>query len=292
MNGCGHRALARPGVPLADGFRPFSRVSRRCRGRSIADARVAGDAAQTRTLAGGRRSRDNVAMTTLPNSAALLETVERETGPQPRWTVLWLHGLGADGHDFAPIVPELVGPDWPAVRFVFPHAPVRPVTINNGMRMRAWYDIRDFSNLANRADREGVEQSVAQVDALIAREGERGVPPERIVLAGFSQGGAVTLAAGLRRTRPLAGLVVLSSYLPTVPADTDVPEPARRQPAFVAHGRQDPVVPFAAGQQTVGVLRGFGLDVQWQAYPMAHQVCAEQIADLRGWFAKRFADQA
>lgn len=220
---------------------------------------------------------------------ALLDTVEHETGPDPRWTVLWLHGLGADGHDFAPIVPELVACDWPALRFVFPHAPVRAVTINNGMRMRAWYDIRDFSNLANRADRDGVEQSVAQVEALIAREGERGVPPERIVLAGFSQGGAVTLAAGLRRTRPLAGLVVLSAYLPSVPEAADVPEAARRQPAFVAHGSHDPVVPFAAGQHTASVLRGFGIDVQWHAYPMAHQVCAGQIDDLRTWLATRFA---
>jgi phospholipase/carboxylesterase len=242
-------------------------------------------------LAGAAGSRDNAAMSTPPDST-LLETLEHETGREPQWTVLWLHGLGADGHDFAPIVPELVARDWPAVRFVFPHAPVRPVTINNGMRMRAWYDIRDFSNLANRADREGVEQSVAQVEALIAREGERGVPPERIVLAGFSQGGAVTLAAGLRRTQPLAGLVVLSSYLPTVPAEAEVPAAARRQPAFVAHGSHDPVVPFAAGQQTVDVLRGFGVDVRWHAYPMAHQVCAEQIADLRGWFARRFADRA
>jgi phospholipase/carboxylesterase len=243
-------------------------------------------------LAGDAHSRDNAAMDIRPNSATLLETLERETGPDPQWTVLWLHGLGADGHDFAPIVPELVGADWPAVRFVFPHAPVRPVTINNGMRMRAWYDIRDFANLANRADRDGVQESIAQVEALIGREGERGVPPGRIVLAGFSQGGAVTLAAGLRRAQPLAGLVVLSSYLPTVPAGDDVPGAARRQPAFVAHGSHDPVVPFAAGQQTVDVLRGFGVDVQWHAYPMAHQVCAEQIADLRGWFAKRFAEPA
>ncbi|MFC0676620.1 alpha/beta hydrolase [Lysobacter korlensis] len=219
---------------------------------------------------------------------ALLETLEHETGPQPQWTVLWLHGLGADGHNFAPIVPELVGRDWPAVRFVFPHAPVRPVTINNGVRMRAWYDIRDF-NLANRADREGVEQSIAQVEALIAREVERGIDPSRIVLAGFSQGGAVTLAVGLQRTQPLAGLVVLSAYLTAVPNADDVPEAARRQPAFIAHGSHDPVVPFIAGQQSTGVLRELGFDVEWHAYPMAHQVSAEQIADLRAWFVKRFA---
>jgi phospholipase/carboxylesterase len=235
-------------------------------------------------LATVQRNADNAAMDT----RALLETVERETGPSPQWTVIWLHGLGADGHDFVPFVPELVDRAWPAIRFVFPHAPVRAVTINNGMRMRAWYDIVDF-NLANRADRQGVEESVVQVEALIAREGERGVPPERIVLAGFSQGGAVTLAAGLRRTTPLAGLVALSTYLTTVPTEVDVPDAARRQPVFLAHGTHDPVVPFAAGQQSAHVLGGLGLDVDWHAYPMAHQVCAEQVADLRAWFARRLA---
>ena len=153
--------------------------------------------------------------------APLLETVEHETGASPRWAVLWLHGLGADGHDFAPIVPELARPGWPALRFVFPHAPVRPVTINNGMRMRAWYDIRNFSaeelGGGDRADSAGVLESVVQVEALVAREGERGVPPERIVLAGFSQGGAIALSAGLRRVQPLAGIVALSTYLPMAP---------------------------------------------------------------------------
>lgn len=143
----------------------------------------------------------------------MLETVELETGPAPQWCVLWLHGLGADGHDFAPIVPELVRPGWPALRFVFPHAPMRPVTINGGMRMRAWYDIRDL-DLANRADLDGVDASVAEVEALIAREAARGIPPQRLLLAGFSQGGAITLAAGLARREPLAGLIALSTYLP------------------------------------------------------------------------------
>ena len=142
--------------------------------------------------------------------AELLDTVEHETGIDPQWSVLWLHGLGADGNDFAPIVPELVRDGWPALRFVFPHAPVRAVTINGGARMRAWYDIRDF-DLANRADAEGVAESVAQVEALVAREGERGIPPERLLLAGFSQGGAIALSAGLQRAAPLAGLVALST---------------------------------------------------------------------------------
>ena len=219
---------------------------------------------------------------------ALLETVELETGPSPAWTVLWLHGLGADGNDFAPIVPELVRPDWPALRFVFPHAPVRAVTINNGARMRAWYDIRDF-DLANRADAAGVEQSIAQVDALIAREVARGIPSERIVLAGFSQGGAITLAAALRRQVPLGGLVALSAYLPMAQqAATHVTDAAKAQPAFIAHGTQDPVVPFQAGQHSAALLRQLGFDVDWHAYPMAHQVCAEQLGDLGDWMSTRF----
>lgn len=220
---------------------------------------------------------------------SLLETVEHETGPSPQWTVLWLHGLGADGHDFAPIVPELVRRDWPALRFVFPHAPQRAVTINGGMRMRAWYDIRDF-DLANRADEAGVIESVAQVEALIARENERGVPDARIVLAGFSQGGAIALAVGLRRNEPLAGLVGLSTYLPAANKAAEfLAEGATEQPLFMAHGTQDPVVPFAAGEHSAALLKMLGFAVDWHAYPMAHQVCAEEIADLGGWLSRRFA---
>jgi len=228
--------------------------------------------------------------------AAPLQTVEHETGPAPTWAVLWLHGLGADGNDFAPIVPELVRKDWPALRFVFPHAPVRPVTINNGMSMRAWYDIvsLDAGRMADRADAAGVNQSVAQVEALIARERERGIAPDRIVLAGFSQGGAVALAAGLRRSQPLAGVVALSTYLPLSTAalaglDASVSAAARQQPVFMAHGQFDPVVPFAAGQASAARLRALGFDIDWHHYPMAHQVCAEQIRDLGDWLGRRFA---
>ena len=218
----------------------------------------------------------------------LLECIERETGAAPRWSVIWLHGLGADGHDFVPILPELVQRDWPAVRFLFPHAPVRAVTINNGVRMRAWYDIQDI-DLANRADESGVLASVAQVDALIAREAECGVPPSRVVLAGFSQGGAVTLAAGLRRREPLAGLVALSTYLPAAnTAQAALVEGANRQPVFMAHGSQDPVVPVAAGERSAALLRSFGFDVQWHTYPMPHSVCAEEIAALGDWLTMRF----
>ena len=220
----------------------------------------------------------------------LLECVEQETGPAPAWTVLWLHGLGADGHDFAPIVPELVRLQWPALRFVFPHAPLRPVTINGGMRMRAWYDIVE-ADLRNRADLQGVCESVAQVEALLAREGERGVPASRTLLAGFSQGGAVALSAGLARTEPLAGLVALSTYLPGL-GGPDAPQAtaaARAQPVFMAHGTFDPVVPVFAGQASAQALQADGMRVEWRAYPMAHQVCAEEIRDLGDWMAARFA---
>lgn len=221
--------------------------------------------------------------------APLLDTIELQTAPEPAWTVLWLHGLGADGNDFVPIVPELVREDWPALRFVFPHAPEREVTINGGLRMRAWYDIVD-ANLASRADQAGVEQSIRQVDALIAREAGRGIPPARVVLAGFSQGGAITLAAGLRRTAPLAGLVALSAYLPMIErAASDTTTEAVAQPLFMGHGAQDPVVPYAAGEYSAAALRRLGFSVDWHRYPMPHSVCAEEIRDLADWLSQRFA---
>lgn len=215
----------------------------------------------------------------------MLDTLERETGPTPRWSVVWLHGLGADGHDFAPIVPELVRPQWPALRFVFPHAPVRPITINNGAPMRGWYDIvgLDFSN---RADVRGIEASVAEVEALIAREQTRGIPPERVLLAGFSQGGAITLAAGLRRTTPLGGLIALSTYLPDPTAARCAPD-AARQPVFMAHGAADPVIQQAYALDSAQALRALGFEVAWHSYPMAHQVCAEEIHALGGWIEQR-----
>ena len=220
----------------------------------------------------------------------LLETIEEETGPDPRWSVLWLHGLGADGHDFVPLVPELARPGWPSVRFVFPHAPVRAVTINAGMRMRAWYDIRDF-DLANRADAEGVAVSAAQVGALLDREQARGIPPERIFLAGFSQGGAIALAAALTRRTPLAGVVALSTYIPMSHelAREKATAEARQQPIFLAHGNADPVIPVQAGHDTATTLGELGFDVTWRTYAMPHAVCPEEIRDLGDWFDRRFA---
>lgn len=220
---------------------------------------------------------------------SVLDCIEHETGPAPTWSVIWLHGLGADSSDFVPLVPELVRPHWPALRFVFPNAPVRPVTINNGVRMRAWYDIVDF-DLANRADEAGVLESVAQVDALIEREAARGVPASRVILAGFSQGGAVTLAVGLRRRAPLGGLICLSTYLPAIrTADAALAAGAQQQPVFMAHGRQDPVVPMGAGEQSAAWLRQAGFDVAWQVYPMPHSVCAEEIVAIGDWLDQRFA---
>ena len=226
---------------------------------------------------------------TTSSASAVLDTVEQETGPAPTWSVLWLHGLGADGHDFAPLVPELVRPGWPSLRFVFPHAPVRAVTINNGVRMRAWYDIVGM-DFPTRADSAGIEESIAQVEALIDREQARGIAPDRLLLAGFSQGGAITLAAGLRRQVPLAGLIALSTYLPgAAQAASHVVHAATTQPVFMAHGAGDPVIPLIHAEQSASVLGDLGFDVQWHRYPMAHQVCADEIRDLGDWMAQRFA---
>jgi phospholipase/carboxylesterase len=230
---------------------------------------------------------DNARMNDI--SADVLDALERETGPSPEWSVLWLHGLGADGHDFAPIVPELVRRDWPALRFVFPHAPVRPVTINNGMRMRAWYDIVGM-DFPNRADSEGVAESIVQVEALIAREQARGIPADRLLLAGFSQGGAIALATGLRRNQSLAGVIALSTYLPGAEQAAGVlGEAAVTQPIFMAHGDGDPVIPLTYAERSAQVLKGLGFALDWHRYPMAHQVCAEEIRDLGDWMDRRFA---
>ena len=215
------------------------------------------------------------------DAAALLPTVERTTGTDPQWAVVWLHGLGADGHDFAPMVPELVRPGWPAIRFVFPHAPERAVTINGGMRMRAWYDIV-AANLTDRADAQGLAESVDQVEALIAAQVARGIP-------GCPPGGGVTGAAGRRRRDPLAGRGAGSPSLPQpARAPAALAPGAATQPVFMAHGALDPVIPLAAGAHSAAVLRGLGFQVDWHAYPMAHAVCAEEIAALAQWLTRRF----
>ena len=219
----------------------------------------------------------------------MLETVEQLTRARPAWTILWLHGLGADGHDFAPIVPDLVRPDWPGIRFVFPHAKVRPVTINGGVPMRAWYDIVSQS-IDQRADEAGLRDSIAEVDALITRERDRGVPPARVILVGFSQGGAVALATGLRREAGVAGIASLSAYLPlATQTAAEITAAGRATPVFLGHGSQDPIVPQALGTRSRGALEALGVAVEWHSYPMPHSVCADEVRDLGDWLTVRFS---
>lgn len=215
-----------------------------------------------------------------------LETLQIETGDRPVAAIIMLHGLGADGNDFVPFAQEIdlraVGP----VRWVFPHAPTMPVTINGGYVMRAWYDIL-APNIPQREDEAGLRRSMAEVDALIDAQRRQGIASERIVLAGFSQGCAMTLLTGLRHGERLAGLAGLSGYLPLatrLAAERSLANAGL--PVFLAHGRSDPVVPFAAGTASRDVLRAMGYAVEWHEYPMPHSVCAEEIADLQDWLLR------
>ena len=213
----------------------------------------------------------------------MLETVEVETGRNPSGTVLWLHGLGADGHDFEPIVAELVGRQERPVRFVFPHASVRAVTINNGMSMRAWYDILSFDRRAAQ-DEKGIRASDAQVGELIHRENERGIPSARIVLGGFSQGGAIALFSGTRYPEKLAGIMGLSCYMlleNLLPAERS--RVNYSTPIFLAHGTQDPVVEIRRGLEARELLEAAGYPLQWHAYAMPHSVCPQEIQDIAAW---------
>lgn len=212
-----------------------------------------------------------------------LETVEIETGPDPVAVVIWLHGLGADGYDFVPVVRELGLPDDLPVRFVFPHAPLRPVTINGGMVMRAWYDVRPGDD-ERRADEAGVRASHAQVEELLARETARSVPARRIALAGFSQGGALALFTGLRHRERLAGVLALSSYLLLPEALAVEGAPANRDvPVFMAHGTDDPLIPVTWARRSRDALRALGYPVTWREYRMAHGVCPEEIDEVGAW---------
>lgn len=217
-----------------------------------------------------------------------LQTIEVH-GAEPRATIVVLHGLGADGTDFLSFADELdlgaVGP----VRWVFPRAPVRPVTINNGHRMRAWYDILG-TDLVRREDEAGLRDSFAAVHALLDREVARGVPAHRIVLAGFSQGCAVTLGAGLRYRHRLAGLAGLSGYLPLAASTAAERSDANAlTPVFLGHGQRDGIVPMARGTASRDALQGLGMDVQWHDYPMEHSVCLEEVRDLEAWLQKTLA---
>ena len=216
----------------------------------------------------------------------MLETLELETGPSPKAAVIWLHGLGADGHDFEPIVPELDLPDALAVRFVFPHAPMQAVTINGGAVMRAWYDVYALEG-QRREDETGVRASQATVEELIAREKARGVPAARLVLAGFSQGGAIALQTGLRHGERLAGIMALSTYLPVASTLAAEASPANRAtPIFMAHGLDDPLIPIERATMSRRQLEAAGYAVEWHEYPMGHAVCMEEIADVSAWLQR------
>ncbi len=202
-------------------------------------------------------------------------------------SVIWLHGLGADGHDFVPIVPELKLPAAPGVRFVFPHARVRPVTLNMGMRMRAWYDIKTLT-AEGRADEEGIRESVALLEQLIAAERAAGIASSRIVIAGFSQGAAVALHGALRHAESLAGILALSCYLPLqAQLAGELTEANRSTPILMCHGQQDPVLPLALGVMACNWLRSNGYRVEWKEYPMQHQVCLPEIQDIAAWLRAR-----
>ena len=210
-------------------------------------------------------------------------TVEIETGAAPRASVIWLHGLGADGHDFEPIVPELKLPAALPVRFVFPHAPVQPVTINGGARMRAWYDVYNLEGV-RREDETGVRASQNRVEALVAREKARGVAARDIVLAGFSQGGAIALQTGLRHAERLAGIMALSTFLPLAGSVAKEATAVNRDvPIFMAHGVSDELIPLARAAASRDVLAAAGYRVEWHEYRMQHAVCGEEIADVARW---------
>ncbi|HEY8857214.1 MAG TPA: alpha/beta hydrolase-fold protein [Rugosibacter sp.] len=219
------------------------------------------------------------------NESAPMSMVELEVGKSPDAAVIWMHGLGADGHDFEPIVPALNLPTRLAVRFVFPHAPVRPVTINNGISMRAWYDI--FSLGGGREDEAGLRATQQHIDSLIARERARGIATDRIVLAGFSQGGAVALMTALRHSERLAGVMALSTYLPLAgklaaerqAVNTDLP-------VFMAHGTEDEIIGIDRAVSSRDALIALGYRVEWKSYAMGHAVCPQEVADISAWLNK------
>jgi phospholipase/carboxylesterase len=214
------------------------------------------------------------------------DVVEVETGRDPTGTVIWLHGLGADGHDFEPLVPELVRPGERALRFVFPHAPIRPVTLNGGFAMRAWYDIVALDRRGPE-DEAGIRASQATMEALIGRENGRGIASERIVLAGFSQGGAMAVFTGVRHAQKLAGMMGLSCYMLLAPRLVPERQAANQAtPMFLAHGNEDPVVLPALGEESRRLLEAAGYAVEWHSYNMPHSVCPQEVADISAWLRR------
>jgi len=222
------------------------------------------------------------------------ETVEIGGGERPDGTVIWLHGLGGDGHGWEPIVAELKLNQYADIRFVFPHAPVRSVTINGGMSMRAWYDVISLDREGPQ-DEVGIRESAATLNRLVEREHDRGIDYDRIVLAGFSQGGAIAIHTAIRFPERLAGLMALSTWIPlesTIDAEViQVSESQPRDlPVLIAHGSFDPMLPIIAGQHARDIMRKMGFEVQWHDYPMAHDICVEEIAEIRKWLLNIFSN--
>ena len=216
----------------------------------------------------------------------LLDHIELATGADPQGTIIWMHGLGADGWDFVPIVKELPIPPKPALRFIFPHAVERPVTINNGYVMRAWYDIA-MNDISRLPDERGIRESQIAVERLIARERDRGVDSSRIVLAGFSQGGAIALQVGLRHANRLAGVIALSTYLTLEDSlEAEASSANKATPIFMGHGTQDPVVPLQLAEVSRAALENRGYQVEWHTWPMPHAVCAEEIEAVASFITR------
>jgi phospholipase/carboxylesterase len=219
---------------------------------------------------------------------ALLDSVKIDPKAEPYASIIWLHGLGADGHDFEPIVPELGLPETLPIRFIFPHAPMRSVTINAGMVMRAWYDVVGLPG-AGGIELDDFFESVDHLDALIQKEMESGMPSERILLAGFSQGGAISLHTALTYGKRLAGILALSTYLPTVDNIAEQISSTNKDiPIMMAHGTRDPMIPMAHAVRTKQALRRLGIQISWHEYPIMHGVCVEEIQDIRSWLLKTF----
>ncbi len=221
----------------------------------------------------------------------LLPTVELQTGSSPSVTIIWLHGLGADGHDFEPVVPQLGLPDDLDIRFVFPHAPSIPVSVNGGYIMPAWYDIK-HTDIGYEQDAHGVIESARMVQMLIDREEMHGIPSSRIILAGFSQGGAMAMHVGLRQGEALAGIIALSCYLPLAETvEKEMRPETLKTPIFMAHGVNDPVVPYTLGENAHNTLQSLGYSVAWHSYPMEHSVCHEEIIRIGHWITSLLSDE-
>lgn len=223
-------------------------------------------------------------------SDTLLESIQIDTAPNPTVSIIWMHGLGADGSDFVPIVRELDLSGCPAIRFIFPHAQMMPVTMNGGYVMRSWYDILLGEDLTRREDEGGLRQSQQSIEQLIAHEKARGIPSNRILLAGFSQGCAMTLQTGLRHSEPLGGLLCLSGYLTLADKVAEERNPANQStPIFMAHGLGDPVIPMQRARDSKEILQQLGYQVEWHEYPMQHSVCMEEIDDISAWLKRVLA---